>query len=1033
MNKMNLLNETLLLPAARLSQPDSWCGHIPFGMWLLEGIRPQILVELGTHTGNSYFSFCQSVQKNDLSTHCYAIDTWEGDSQAGYYGDDVFSDVAHYNDEHYSAFSRLLRMTFDEAHAKFNPESIDLLHIDGLHTYEAVRHDFETWLPKLSQRAVVLLHDINVRDGDFEVWRLWDELKAQYPNIQFEHSNGLGVLFVGKQLAKFSQDLLHHWQQPSWQQKTRNLFERLGQTPRMSLQIQRLIKSNEEYNLLVHDLQKEISRLIQQVKDNIQFIDHLKLSVEEFEKKIKDQLNEKLKLGNLLAQKKQEQLSHERTIFYLTQERDALLASTSWRLTSPLRKGVNAFRFINDRERKLSRSLFYKLPLSPAQRNRLKACFYRRGSMTRTVFSSKDKKKVIFSSAATQKAMDSALVRILLVERSVPRPNQDAGSVMIFNFVRIFRSRGYAVSFLPVDLGYDPEYTPALEALGVECLHAPDVCSIEDHLTTSGTKYNIIFTCRPDHTDAILHLFKKYCRAARLLYETHDLHFVREQRQAEIEKSPKLCEQAKWRKAQELRIAAAVDCTVVVSEQERQLLIAEDPELYVEVIPVIGDVHGNNTSYEQRKDLVFIGGYEHKPNVDAVLYFVKEILPHIHEEIPDIRFHVVGSHPPKEIMALASETVIIHGFVPDITTIMNDVRISVNPLRFGAGVKGKLITCMSYGIPCVGTEIAVEGMNLIHDKHALVAADALSFANAVVRLYSDHALWTELSNNGISFVRTNFSLDVADGVFDRIFKKLLDNESDKLQMFRFVSRADCHQQGHALPPEETSPKAGFCFVCQAEVDFESRPLSSTNNHQVPMQTQSNQTFCSQCGFDTDSLAAIHLFHQRCSPRIDSRILLIGGNTEVVEWFATQYNNLGLCRTSKDEVVNGQLPYEYILCLDPDHNQPCYQSIFQDVTRYLSDGGSMCVVLSPADSHISTVSLEKKLKPVSTTLGVSAEIAIAPSSEEDCPFCAHRAWEMIDCMRAQGFSDVAAYQCRAEYFGYQNNAQLLVYGVKRGKN
>ena len=178
-----------------LDSPSAWFGHMPLARWLTQEASPRVFVELGSHYGHSYFSFCQSVVECGLPTKCYAVDTWQGDEHAGLYAEDIYGRVTSHNERNFADFSKLLRMTFDQAQAGFEDESIDLLHIDGLHTYEAVRHDFETWLPKLAPGAVVLFHDISVRDRDFEVWKFWDELKSQYPShFEFLHSFGLGVL-----------------------------------------------------------------------------------------------------------------------------------------------------------------------------------------------------------------------------------------------------------------------------------------------------------------------------------------------------------------------------------------------------------------------------------------------------------------------------------------------------------------------------------------------------------------------------------------------------------------------------------------------------------------------------------------------------------------------------------------------------------------------------------------------------------------------------------------------------------------------
>jgi Methyltransferase domain len=190
----NLLKIISFKPKS-LQLPNAWVGHLPFAYWLIEEQKPKVFVELGTHSGNSYFSFCQSVVDSGIGTRCFAIDTWQGDEHAGEYKNEVFDKVNSHNLKNYANFSQLLRMTFDEATTKFSAQSVELLHIDGLHTYDAVRHDFETWLPKLAPGAVVLFHDTNVFERNFGVWKLWQELKLLHPgHLEFTHSHGLGVL-----------------------------------------------------------------------------------------------------------------------------------------------------------------------------------------------------------------------------------------------------------------------------------------------------------------------------------------------------------------------------------------------------------------------------------------------------------------------------------------------------------------------------------------------------------------------------------------------------------------------------------------------------------------------------------------------------------------------------------------------------------------------------------------------------------------------------------------------------------------------
>ncbi|CAB4242793.1 conserved protein of unknown function [Methylacidimicrobium sp. AP8] len=210
-----------------LSGSSRWAGHIPFAFWSVAALRPRVLVELGTMAGHSYLAFCQAIEALSLSTRAHAVDHWKGDAQAGFYKEEVYEGLKRYHDERYGRFSRLHRMNFEEALALFPEGSIDLLHIDGCPRYEAVRRDFFDWLPKLSPRAVVLLHDVTEWQSGFGVWRLWNELKIAYPSFLFPHAHGLGVLRIGPEAPEALQQLVNL--SGTGAARVRRWFARLGE------------------------------------------------------------------------------------------------------------------------------------------------------------------------------------------------------------------------------------------------------------------------------------------------------------------------------------------------------------------------------------------------------------------------------------------------------------------------------------------------------------------------------------------------------------------------------------------------------------------------------------------------------------------------------------------------------------------------------------------------------------------------------------------------------------------------------------
>jgi hypothetical protein len=309
------IEPALLFDPERIVWPANWAGHVPFAAWLVAHQRPSTLVELGTHNGFSYSAFCQAVQQEQLATRCYAIDTWEGDDHSGYYGEHIYQDIKAWHDARFAAFSQLRRTTFDQAVTEFTDSSIDLLHIDGLHTYEAVKHDFDTWLPKLSSRAIVLFHDTDVRQGDFGVWRFWEEITAHYPHLQFTHCNGLGVLLVGAEQPPALTALHAQFQQdPATLQR---LFAQLGERIELSAYSRETERQRVEAVQQRDELEHQRNSLHQQLQQLQQQ---------------QQQHQDALELATQKAESQRQEIDAQNA------RMEALLHSNSWRLTSPLRQ-----------------------------------------------------------------------------------------------------------------------------------------------------------------------------------------------------------------------------------------------------------------------------------------------------------------------------------------------------------------------------------------------------------------------------------------------------------------------------------------------------------------------------------------------------------------------------------------------------------------------------------------------------------------------------------------------------------------------
>jgi hypothetical protein len=339
---------------------SAWIEHAPFAFWLIEALAPAKLVELGTHHGFSYLAFCQAVQRLGLGTQCFAVDTWQGDDHAGAYGPEVFLRLLDYHQPRYGAFSSLIRSTFTEALSYIEDGSIDLLHIDGCHRYEDAKADFENWLPKLSDRAVVIFHDTNVRERDFGVVSLWEELRRQYPSFSFAHGHGLGVLGVGEKQGPGLAALFDA--NPELARRLRLAYGRLGS----AIQVQAALTGQDA---AFEAVQQERSALL---AERNRLAKALTGEKEQLARLRQELLSAKLSAGRAvlesqrlhsdiatvrqwLTQSQQQTRDAQELRIQAEQERAVIVGSTVWRATLPLRAAMNRMPRLRRSAHRLSR------------------------------------------------------------------------------------------------------------------------------------------------------------------------------------------------------------------------------------------------------------------------------------------------------------------------------------------------------------------------------------------------------------------------------------------------------------------------------------------------------------------------------------------------------------------------------------------------------------------------------------------------------------------------------------------------------
>ncbi len=372
--------------------------------------------------------------------------------------------------------------------------------------------------------------------------------------------------------------------------------------------------------------------------------------------------------------------------------------------------------------------------------------------------------------------------RILILAPELPLFDRASGGFRLLQIIRLARAAGHELTYIARRPGVaDPQpYVDLLESLGVEVF----TCDPEKIFETWGEEIdqppidlrNLLETRRFDLAycyffeiaDQYREEIRTFSPRTRLVVDSVDLHFVRELRLALLSGDPGYLKRAETTRKRELASYAAADLVVAITETDKAALLEADPTLKVAVLPNIHPVPEPGPGWAGRRDLVFVGGFKHRPNVDAMFSFCKEVWPGVAERLPGVNLFVVGAEPPPAIAALASDRIVVTGHVPETLPYLQQCRVSIAPLPYGAGMKGKVGEALAAGLPVVGTEVACEGMDLVAGEHVLIADDSRSTTDAIVSLYTDEALWTRLSAAGRAHVAKHYSPPAVSRALERI-------------------------------------------------------------------------------------------------------------------------------------------------------------------------------------------------------------------------------------------------------------------------
>ena len=346
--------------------------------------------------------------------------------------------------------------------------------------------------------------------------------------------------------------------------------------------------------------------------------------------------------------------------------------------------------------------------------------------------------------------------RALVVDYTTPRPDQDAGGYAAVQEIKLLQELGCKVTFVPNNQAHMGVYTEALQRQGVECIYAPFYFSVGEFLKERGSEFDLVYITRYDIAEQVIESVRQFTDA-RIVFNNADLHFLRELRAALAAGDASLEAPVETRD-RELKVMREVDAILSYNEVEHAVIASHNlNEENVFKCPWVLESRRSLVPFEERSGLAFLGGFRHLPNREAVKYFVSSVMPLLRIAQPGIRFHIYGSHITEDIRSLASDDVIVEGFVEKLSDVFDQCRVFVAPLLSGAGIKGKVLESIAHGVPTVLTPIAAEATGLAQGHSTRIANTPEQWCDFITEIYNSEETWNRISENAHALVNQQYS------------------------------------------------------------------------------------------------------------------------------------------------------------------------------------------------------------------------------------------------------------------------------------